>query len=127
MEFLVGLLKLVGGWRAAIFLSLALGLFSSTWYYKHQAADRAKDLVVQKADYELRLGQLELEKQKLVLDLADAKADGEVAVKTIQEKEVEAARKLADKQKEWERRYANDKESKEWANTPIPANVLNGL
>lgn len=59
--------------------------------------------------------------------LADAKTAGAEAVKAKEQADAEAAKRLAAERKKWKELYAKDPEARAWADSPVPAGVLDRL
>ena len=63
----------------------------------------------------------------LSAQLADAKTAGAAAVKAKEQADAEAAKRLAAERKKWKELYAKDPEARAWADSPVPAGVLDRL
>ena len=110
-------------WKAVV---IALAIAYCT-YWQHKAGVLADKLqasaVARAAAIQIWKGELD----SLTSQLADAKAAQVKAKAETAAAEREAAKKLALERNKWRRIYSSKPINRAWADSPVPADILNGL
>ena len=105
---------------AALLLVIALGLTFTASYQRQKIKALKAENAVAVAVWQSKFDALSAQ-------LADAKTAGAEAVKAKEQADAEAAKRLAAERKKWKELYAKDPEARAWADSPVPAGVLDRL